>query len=168
MVNIRTPFVTLPINSTGHSQCAINLLIFISTNLLLSFLQPLAASDYLQIAQYFHTVIIKDVPQLDLNSKSQARRFITLIDTLYDNKVRVVISADNVLTKLFSAEKKGDGISDEHRMLMDDLKIAPGSEHAAANVFTGDEEVFAFQRTVSRLAEMQSSEYWQQWDKKSH
>lgn len=40
-------------------------------------------------------------------------------------------------------------------------------EHAAANVFTGDEEIFAFQRAVSRLNEMQGSEYWQQWNKKA-
>lgn len=40
-------------------------------------------------------------------------------------------------------------------------------EQAAANVFTGDEEIFAFQRAVSRLNEMQGSDYWQQWDKKS-
>lgn len=52
-------------------------------------LKPLAASDYLQIAQYFHTVIVKEIPRLTLDSKSQARRFITLIDTLYDNRVRV-------------------------------------------------------------------------------
>lgn len=49
--------------------------------------QPLGASDYLQLSQVFHTVIIRDVPQLNLRLKSQARRFITLIDTLYDNKV---------------------------------------------------------------------------------
>lgn len=55
------------------------------------FTQPLAGSDYLQIAQFFHTVLIRDVPQLNLRLKSQARRFITLIDTLYDNRVRVSI-----------------------------------------------------------------------------
>lgn len=64
-----------------------------STNTLFycKYLQPLAGSDYLQIAQYFHTVLIRDIPKLNLNSKSQARRFITLIDTLYDNKVRVSV-----------------------------------------------------------------------------
>lgn len=72
-------------------------------------------------------MIIKDVPQLNLSLKSQARRFITLIDTLYDNKVRVVISSDVPLAQLFSSEKKSDGITDEHRMLMDDLKISPDS-----------------------------------------
>jgi AFG1-like ATPase len=51
--------------------------------------QPLGASDYLQLTQYFHTILIRDVPQLNLRLKSQTRRFITLIDTLYDNRVRV-------------------------------------------------------------------------------
>lgn len=36
-------------------------------------------------------------------------------------------------------------------------------ETASGNVFTGEEEVFAFERTVSRLAEMQGKEYWAQW-----
>lgn len=39
-------------------------------------------------------------------------------------------------------------------------------EHASANVFTGDEEIFAFQRTISRLSEMQSKDYWELWNKK--
>lgn len=50
--------------------------------------RPLGASDYIQISQYFHTIIIKDVPQLNLKLKSQTRRFITLLDTLYDNRIR--------------------------------------------------------------------------------
>lgn len=49
--------------------------------------RPLGASDYLEICQAFHTVIIRYVPQLNMKLKSQARRFITLIDTLYDNRV---------------------------------------------------------------------------------
>lgn len=51
--------------------------------------RPLGASDYIQLTQYFHTIIIKDVPQLNLKLKSQTRRFITLIDSLYDNRIRV-------------------------------------------------------------------------------
>jgi peroxisome-assembly ATPase len=51
--------------------------------------RPLGASDYVQMAQYFHTIIIKDVPQLNLKLKSQTRRFITLIDSLYDHRIRV-------------------------------------------------------------------------------
>lgn len=51
--------------------------------------RPLGGSDYIQMAQYFHTILIRDVPQLNLKTKSQTRRFITLIDILYDNRVRV-------------------------------------------------------------------------------
>lgn len=49
--------------------------------------QPLGASDYLQMSRFFHTVILRDIPILNQLSKGAAKRFITLIDTLYDNKV---------------------------------------------------------------------------------
>lgn len=142
----------------------------------------MAGSDYLQIAQYFHTVLIRDIPQLNLDVKSQARRFITLIDTLYDNRVRVVISADVHLDNLFNTSGGGLNMSDEHRVLMDDLKIEHGSvsislitftnillidlqTDSKTSVFTGEEEVFAFDRTLSRLFQMQSKDYWEQWEK---
>lgn len=57
-----------------------------------------------------------------------------MIDTLYDNKVRVVVSSDVPLAQLFSDEKSHEGISDEHRMLMDDLKITPDSV-GSSNLF---------------------------------
>lgn len=128
--------------------------------------RPLGASDYLQISQFFHTVLIRDIPQLNLKLKSQTRRFITLIDTLYDSRVRLVVSSEVPYKILFSNEKLEDiHTSDEHRMLMDDLKITKDSQDASSNIFTGDEEAFAFERTVSRLAEMQSAEYWTLWEK---
>lgn len=83
----------------------------------------MGGSDYIQIGQFFHTVLIHDVPQLTLQMKSQLRRFITLIDTLYDNRVRVVISAAVPLNDLFNFSEKPTGIADEQRMLMDDLKL---------------------------------------------
>lgn len=128
--------------------------------------QALAASDYLVISQYFHTILIRDVPQLNLKIKSQARRFITLIDTLYDHRIRVVIAADVPHKDLFSKERPDDlHVNDEHRMLLDDLSITKDSNDAAANIFTGEEELFAFDRTLSRLAEMQTDNYWKQWEK---
>ncbi|XP_012269193.2 putative ATPase N2B [Athalia rosae] len=126
--------------------------------------RPLGASDYLQLAQFFHTVIIRDVPPLNCKLKSQARRFITLIDTLYDNKIRVVISADLPHRQLFTVESESE-YTDEKRMLMDDLKISIGSEDHKSSIFTGEEELFAFDRTVSRLSEMQTREYWEQWER---
>lgn len=128
--------------------------------------RPLGANDYLHITQFFHTIIIRDVPQINLiKMRSQARRFITLIDALYDQKSKVIISADTPIKQLFTAEKSQEnGISDEHRMLMDDLKI--GDNDLSTNIFTGDEEIFAFDRTVSRLSEMQSEDYWGKKGKK--
>lgn len=85
--------------------------------------RPLGGSDYIQIGQFFHTVLIHNVPQLTLQIKSQMRRFITLIDTLYDNRVRVVISAEVPLDKLFNFSDKPNDMADDQRMLMDDLKL---------------------------------------------
>lgn len=129
--------------------------------------RPLGANDYLHLAQFFHTVIIRDIPQIDITKmRSQARRFITLIDALYDNRIKVIITADVPIKELFNVRKTDpdEGISDEHRKLMDDLNI--GVQDATANVFTGEEEIFAFDRTVSRLSEMQGEEYWSKKIKK--
>ncbi|XP_063220082.1 putative ATPase N2B isoform X3 [Bacillus rossius redtenbacheri] len=128
--------------------------------------RPLGASDYLQLSQSFHTILVRNLPQLSMKTKSQARRFISLIDTLYDCRVRIVISSDVPISELFVSDVKPEAESDEQRMLMDDLNIQPGSENASANIFTGAEEIFAFDRTVSRLSEMQTQEYWEQWEKR--
>ncbi|KAF8793127.1 AFG1-like ATPase isoform X1 [Argiope bruennichi] len=123
--------------------------------------RPLGAIDYLVISQVFNVVIIRDIPQMTRRQKSQARRFITLIDTFYDNKVRVLCSAEVPLKKLFLPAVTNPVLfEDENRALMDDLNITKGSENADASLFSGEEEVFAFDRTVSRLTEMQTDEYW--------
>ncbi|MCJ8736767.1 hypothetical protein PDJAM_G00016300 [Pangasius djambal] len=125
--------------------------------------RPLGASDYLEISAVFDTVFIRNIPLLTLNMKTQARRFITLIDAFYDHKVRVVLQAEVPLEDLFVNEGHHD---DERNILIDDL----GLKRDAANslsIFTGEEEVFAFQRTVSRLTEMQTEEYWVEGDRSS-
>ena len=55
--------------------------------------QPLGAADYLAIAQAFHTVMIDHVPALTPERRNAARRFITLIDALYDNRIALAMSA---------------------------------------------------------------------------
>ncbi len=87
--------------------------------------QPLGAADYLAIAQAYHTVIIVGVPQLGPDDRNEAARFVTLIDALYENKVKLFITAQTSPEKLYQA---GDGS-------------------------------FEFERTVSRLQEMQSADY---------
>jgi len=85
----------------------------------------LGAEDYLEIAQEFGTVILTDIPQLSKEMRNEAKRFVTLIDALYEHKVKLICTAEVPPEKLY-----------------------PGGDGA-----------FEFQRTVSRLMEMQSEEY---------
>ena len=55
--------------------------------------QPLAAADYLRIAHEFHTLIIDRIPVMGFDQRNAAKRFIILIDTLYDHSVKLVASA---------------------------------------------------------------------------
>ena len=56
------------------------------------FSQPLGPADYLEISKAFDTIIITEIPQLDLKRKMETRRFITAIDNLYDNHVSSLIA----------------------------------------------------------------------------
>ena len=53
----------------------------------------MGAEDYLAIAQLYHTVIIAEVPQLGPAKRNEAKRFVTLIDALYEHKVKLIVSA---------------------------------------------------------------------------
>ena len=55
--------------------------------------QPLAGVDYLKIAHEFHTILLDHVPIMDYARRNEAKRFIILIDTFYDNAVKLVASA---------------------------------------------------------------------------
>ena len=55
--------------------------------------KPLAASDYLRLARDYHTVLIDHIPVMDYPERNAAKRFIALIDTLYDNAVKLMASA---------------------------------------------------------------------------
>jgi cell division protein ZapE len=83
------------------------------------------AADYLALAQRFHTVILVGIPRLTREMRNEAARFVTLIDALYEHKVKLLAAADAEPAGLYPA---GDGN-------------------------------FEFQRTVSRLEEMQSADY---------
>jgi cell division protein ZapE len=54
---------------------------------------PLAASDYLRLAHDYHTILIDHIPAMDYDERNAAKRFIALIDTLYDNAVKLMASA---------------------------------------------------------------------------
>jgi cell division protein ZapE len=65
--------------------------------------KPLAASDYLRLARDYHTIMIDRVPVMDYADRNAAKRFITLIDTLYDNGVKLMASAAADPTSLYLA-----------------------------------------------------------------
>uniref|UniRef100_A0A3Q2R243 AFG1 like ATPase a n=1 Tax=Fundulus heteroclitus TaxID=8078 RepID=A0A3Q2R243_FUNHE len=122
-----------------------------------SVFQPLGASDYLEISRLFDTLFIRNIPLLTLNKKTQARRLITLVDALYDHKVR----RGRCLALLTLRVRRNH---DESHILMDDLGLKR-EEASSLSIFSGEEERFAFQRTVSRLTEMQTEDYWLEGDR---
>jgi cell division protein ZapE len=88
----------------------------------------LGAADYAALASRFHTLVLDDIPVMDEAMRNEARRFMTLIDTLYEHRCNLVAAADA----------------------------------APETLYTGDDGAFEFQRTVSRLAEMQTRAYIEQ------
>ena len=87
--------------------------------------KPMGAADFLCIAEHFHSVILAEIPKMGPDNRDKAARFVTMIDTFYEKKVKFICSAAASPDKLYT---EGDG-------------------------------AFEFQRTVSRLMEMQSPEY---------
>ncbi len=93
--------------------------------------KPLGARDYLAIVDRFPTIFIDQVPVLGEGKRNEAKRFILLIDALYDHHVRLVVSAAAAPADLYTAR-------------------------------TGT-ETFEFERTASRLIEMQSRNWLEGW-----
>ncbi|XP_066463561.1 AFG1-like ATPase isoform X2 [Eleutherodactylus coqui] len=79
------------------------------------------------------------------------------------DRLRVVCSAETPLQSLFMQTIQ-NAVDVESRILLDDLEISQDSS-AGLSMFTGEEEVFAFQRTLSRLTEMQTDQYWREGDR---
>jgi len=71
-------------------------------------LEPLAAPDYLEIARHFHTVLIDHIPVMGENMHNVARRFVVMIDTLYDENVKLICSAAAAPGALYPAGAGSD------------------------------------------------------------
>ena len=67
--------------------------------------QPLAAADYLRIAHEYHTIILDHVPVMTFDNRNAAKRFIILIDTLYDINVKLIASAEAEPDALYRADE---------------------------------------------------------------
>jgi cell division protein ZapE len=67
--------------------------------------RPLGAEDYLKIAHEFHTVVLDGIPVMDYAQRNEAKRFIALIDTLYDHAVKLVASAEAAPAALYRSNE---------------------------------------------------------------
>ncbi|MBU6267524.1 MAG: AFG1 family ATPase [Sphingomonadales bacterium] len=88
------------------------------------------AADYLALAMAYHTVILVGIPRLGGDNRNETARFVTLIDALYENKVKLFVTAATSPEDLYDTTTGGN-----------------------------ESGRFEFDRTVSRLVEMQSAEY---------
>ncbi|WWC90416.1 uncharacterized protein L201_005351 [Kwoniella dendrophila CBS 6074] len=121
--------------------------------------KPLSAADYLEVTSRFATVFIENVPKLGLSERDQARRFITFIDACYENKTKIFISSEVPIFQVFSDKHGVSAAEDEHmNEVMKELGLS-SNEIGASSLFSGDEELFAFARCVSRLSQMGTKEW---------
>ncbi len=66
---------------------------------------PRAATDYIEIAREFGTVIVSEMPQLDRFHENEARRFLHLVDEFYDRRVKLILSAAVPMNQLYSGQR---------------------------------------------------------------
>ncbi len=69
-------------------------------------LRPLGASDYLELATLFHTILLQGIPCLTPEDRNEAKRLATLIDTLYDCRVKLIATAETAPKEIYAS---GDG-----------------------------------------------------------
>jgi len=67
--------------------------------------QPLAGADYLKIAREYHTIVLDHIAVMDYERRNEAKRFIILIDTIYDHAVKLVASAEAEPDALYDANE---------------------------------------------------------------
>ncbi|KAJ2328026.1 ATPase [Coemansia sp. RSA 2681] len=120
-----------------------------------------SAADYIELAKHYHTLILSDVPVMDMSNRNEARRFITLIDALYESHSVLIMSSEDDIYNLFTGKCEVDGFRAETAQLTDSAHQSEvvSQDRFVATAYAGEEEMFAFQRAVSRLVEM-SSRRW--------
>lgn len=117
------------------------------------------SSDFRALAKTYSHVLIKDFPQLSLKHKTPLRRFIIMMDIFYDRSVKIILSSHVPIDQIINLSGNQEINADELRMLMDDLALSM-DEAKSMSLFTGEDEMFAHKRAISRLFEMQCADYW--------
>jgi predicted ATPase len=119
--------------------------------------QPLFAADYSALASSFQTIFIENVPILTLGERNELRRLITLIDILYEHNVQLVVSAASTPQTLFIPVMSRSALVNNPDIEQESIKIKDMSERKSAS--SKYDEVFAYDRCLSRLVEMGSDDY---------
>jgi len=134
----------------------------------------LGSADYAALASQFSVVMVSTVPRMDFETRAYARRFITLVDELYNHRVRLICSADVEIDSLFDDVANLDISHDLENMAFEtevegnksrfDLtkEASVAASNRSMDNYTGEDEKFAFSRAASRLHEMQTEHYYQQ------
>lgn len=135
--------------------------------------KPLAAGDYLMLANSFQSFVITDIPYLSIDVRDSVRRFITFLDAVYDAHGRIAVTAAASFKDLFVEPedlqkdnyqlfKKQQEKGAEESFEDDELVVKHGFDKSIAkkaNMFVNDEEKFAFARALSRLSQMSTTDW---------
>lgn len=119
--------------------------------------RPLGAADYFGLFKKYHTLALEGVPIFGLHNRTAAYRFVTLVDVMYENKARLLCTAEGTPHELF-----GNIFT-----IMDAQQRAPRTSSRSrkkddSDLCVDNELGFAKDRTISRLTEMNSKEYLEQ------
>lgn len=135
--------------------------------------RPVGAADYIAVAKNYHTVFISDIPMMSMQIRDKARRFIILIDELYNHHCCLYCSAASSIDELFQGTEEGtlfdlesfqfetevEGSKLRRDVLAEGNIGSGGAPAGITSMLSGREEMFAFRRAVSRLIEMQTPFY---------
>jgi protein AFG1 len=143
-----------------------------------------SAADYLELMRSYDAFVVTQIPGMTFRQRDLARRFITFVDAVYESHAKLVLTTAVPLQELFVSRAEmresllarrqqqqqqqgggaGAGMDDDAAVeeamghMMEDLEHNAG-QLAKSNLFSGDEEAFAFARALSRLSHMGSKEW---------
>lgn len=119
--------------------------------------RPLGAADYFGLFKKFHTLALDGVPIFGLSNRTAAYRFVTLVDVMYENRARLLCTAEGTPIQLF---ERIVTIADAQQMAPRTSSRSRKSDDS--DICVDNELGFAKDRTISRLTEMNSREYLEQ------